>query len=124
MGTTKDVKPYEQGDIVWAEYPFINTPEDGKIRPAVIISNAICHSSDTNDFILLPVTKTIRVTKFSFFLDKDVLSRSLPEKDCEVRGNKVFTLNKTRIKGRLSEIKQTKIQELLDLVHSAIKKNS
>lgn len=113
---------YKQGDIVWVDYPFMQTPEEGKKRPAVIVSNADCHKSDNEDFILSPVTTNVRATKFSFFLENEKLIRAMPVKDCEVRGNKLFTLSKDKLDGRITEIKPSHIEELLKIVSSALAK--
>ncbi|MBA7558352.1 hypothetical protein ES705_51151 [subsurface metagenome] len=111
---------FKQGDIVKLNFPFSDDPSKSKLRPATIISNSDSNKLDA-DLILLPITTTIRITPFSFLLDNSFLSRSLP-KDSEIRCNKIFTLRKSLIQGKVSSINdKNKIEEMSNLVFEAIK---
>ena len=42
---------YQQGVIVWADYPLSDKPEKSKIRPVLVVSNA--ESNQLNNDLLM-----------------------------------------------------------------------
>jgi mRNA-degrading endonuclease toxin of MazEF toxin-antitoxin module len=112
---------FTQGDIVKLNFPFSEDPSKSKLRPATVISNSNSNKLDA-DLILLPITTTIRITPYSYLLDNSFLSRSLPQ-NSEIRCNKIFTLRRSLIQGKVSSINNNnKIEEISKLVYDAIKK--
>lgn len=108
---------YKQGDIVSIPFPFSDNPASSKLRPALIISNNLSNSVDS-DLIFLPITSQIRSDIFSFNLDNNFLQRPLP-KNCEVRCNKIFTLRDHLITKKVSEIDPKQLKKILELAIKA-----
>lgn len=78
---------YQQFDIVWVKYPFSDQREKAKNRPALIVSNASSNAED-RDYLICPITSTLREGTFSFLLSEDRVEVPLPLV-CEVRCNKI-----------------------------------
>ena len=112
----------KQGDVVWVEFPFKESPTTTKKRPALIISNSLCHDDGELDYIFIPITKTERLSRFSYVIDSNTLMRTLPFPSCEIRTNKIFTINKSLTFECISEVKPDRLSEILELVFSALKK--
>jgi mRNA interferase MazF len=94
-------KKYFQGDIVLVPFPFsdaVNT----KTRPAIVVSNKSINGSQ--DVILAAITSNIRNDKFSYELEDHKVDTSLGLQS-EIRCNKVFTMEKSIIKKRISKLK-------------------
>ena len=110
---------YKQGDIVWIDYQYIGKLES-KPRPCIIISNKSSHSLD-NDYLICPITSTIRLNKYSVLIENKDLSRTLP-KDCEIRANKIFTYRESKFLEKHGEvINKDKMIEVLSKTHDATK---
>lgn len=50
---------YQQGDLIWAQYPLTDKVDKPKKRPVLILSNQLSNALDS-DLIVIPLTKTIR----------------------------------------------------------------
>lgn len=110
---------YKQGDIVWIDYQYIGKNES-KPRPCIVVSNSNSNTIDT-DLIICPITTTIRLNSFSVLIENKDLSRSLPENMCEIKTNKIFTYNSSKILNKHGEIiSRDKIREIIEKVISAI----
>ena len=81
---------FKQGDIVIVRYPFSDNPIKEKLRPAVIVSNSKSNKLD-RDYLICPITSTLRETPFSFRLSKKHTEKNLPKKS-EIRCNKIVTI--------------------------------
>jgi mRNA interferase MazF len=110
---------YKQFDIVAVNYPFSDNPQQSKLRPAIIISNALSNELDS-DVLLCPISTQIRSEVFSYSLDGVYLTFPLPAKS-EIRCNKITTLRTSLIIKKISSLKQEKHEEVLDLVIKALK---
>jgi len=108
---------YKQGDIVIVRYPFSDNPKKLKMRPAVIVSNEKSNNLD-NDYLICPITSSIRSTSFSFLLNEDHSLKPLPEV-CEIRCNKVVTMRDHLIINKFSELKNSSLDEVLKKIKSS-----
>lgn len=109
---------YEQGDIVWVEFPFSDSPSSGKKRPALIISNSSNNSID-QDYILLQITSKIRNDSFVFNLSVNSLSSPIPV-ESQVRCNKLATVRTNLIAGRLSSVTKNALLKIFEKTAEAI----
>ena len=57
-----------QGDIVWAQHPLTEKVDKLKRRQVLIISSSHSNSLD-NDYVAIPITKTIRHEPFSLTIE-------------------------------------------------------
>lgn len=114
---------YEQGDIVWIDWRYIDKVDEGesKPRPCVVVSNKDCHTQDKGDIILCPITSNTRLNGFTFLLDNRSLSRSL-SKFSEIRTNKLFTYKSSFVMKKHGVIIDDNIiTQIINQVFSAIK---
>lgn len=107
---------FKQGDIIAVRYPFSDDPGKSKLRPAVIISNERSNDLD-QDFIISPITTTLRDTPFSFVLNEKDLISPLP-RNSEVRCNKFATIRQNLIVAKISGINAESLSTLLNMVKS------
>ncbi len=101
---------YKHGDIVWVPYPLADQPTKTKVRPAIIISGEDSNKLD-NDMLIAQITSVIRGDKFSFLISNSDTNTALP-KESEIRCNKIATIRKSLIIGKLASLKSTKQKEL------------
>jgi mRNA-degrading endonuclease toxin of MazEF toxin-antitoxin module len=109
---------FNQGDIVWVNYPFSDQPKKRKVRPAIIISNAKSNEED-NDYLICPITTKSRKSDFSYIIEDSDVNTSLPERS-EIRCNKLFTLREHLIIEKLSEINENSLKQIIALVIKSI----
>jgi len=105
---------YKQGDLVWVNYPYSDDFSQSKKRPAIIVSSNVSNSLD-NDYLLCPITSSLRNDMFSYFLINENLSRSLP-KPSEVRCNKITTIRENIIIGKFASLLPSKIPNLIAVI--------
>ena len=108
-----------QGDIVWVQYPFADSPEKLKYRPALVISNNRVHQND-HDVILLPVTSKLRNDDFSFVLDSGQLREGALPKTSEVRCHKPATVRSNLVIDKLNKLNTDALERVLEKVKSAL----
>ena len=108
-----------QGDIVWVQYPFADSPEKYKYRPALVISNIRVHQND-HDVILLPVTSKLRNDDFSFMLDSGQLREGALPKTSEVRCHKPATVRSNLVIDNLNKLNTDALERILEKVKSAL----
>lgn len=107
---------YKQGDIVVIRYPFSDAPTAEKLRPALIVSNATSNQLD-RDFLVCPITSTIRDTPFSYILTGADSVTNLPKKS-EIRCNKIVTVRDKLISDKFSELHQQVLPHVIQKVKS------
>jgi len=108
---------YSKGDIVIIPVPF--TDNIGyKLRPAVVISNETVHR--TGDVIIVQITSKLKRDKLSISITNKDVTESLPVKSY-IRIHKIFVLEQRLIKGKVSSLKITKYQELINKINQVIK---
>lgn len=110
---------YNQGDIVWADYPLSDKPEKSKIRPVLIVSNIISNRLD-NDFLIAPITSKIRSQPFEVVLTNDRVDEPLPALSV-VRCNKLHTIRNSRITGRITNVKSEILSEIIVEIGLAVR---
>ena len=104
--------PYQQGDIVLVRFPF--TDQTGsKKRPSVVVSNGNINRGP--DLILAQITSNIRNDEFSFRLYDNCLTVRL-HKVSEVRCHKIFTAAETIVIRKISSVRGSALNELLQKV--------
>ncbi len=108
---------YKQGDLVIVRYPFSDNPKKSKIRPALIVSNEKSNNLD-NDFLICPVTTSLRLNSFSFSINPEDCLSPLPEHS-EIRCNKVVTMREHLILNKFSELNRTSLKKVLELIKSS-----
>jgi mRNA-degrading endonuclease toxin of MazEF toxin-antitoxin module len=107
---------YQQGDIVWLTYPYSDTTEVSRIRPAVLISNALNNDSD-QDRIFVKITTNRRANLFSILLDENSTFLPLPRVS-EIRANKLVTLHKDAIQSKITSLKPEVLEELITILNT------
>ncbi len=92
----------ERGDIVVANLEPVKGSEQGGIRPALIIQNNI-HNKHSPTTILAPITSKIYSKNYptNVFISKK--DSKLP-KDSTILLNQIRTIDKSRIKKRISNL--------------------
>ena len=109
---------YKQGDIVWVSYPFSDNPTMTKARPALVIRNEISNNLD-NDLLIAQITSILRKDKFSVMLTNESLSIPISQIS-EVRCNKIVTVRKDLVLGKLSSLKMKKMLEVVAKVMECV----
>lgn len=105
---------YNQRDIIIIPFPFTNL-QSSKPRPAVIISNQIVNK--TSDVIVAQITSNLHSDEFSFVISgKDITEALIYES--EVRCHKIFTIAKSLISKKVSELNEMTFQKLPDKIRS------
>ena len=102
----------KQRDLVLLPYPF-SDQEGTKVRPAIIVSNENFNRK-SQDFIMVPLTTTIKEEPFSFIIRQEDLISGKLLKPSRVRVDKLFVVNKKLIMmeiGTLNDISFEKIKE-------------
>jgi mRNA interferase MazF len=100
------IEMYKQGDIVIVKFPFTDGSQFKK-RPALIISNSKINSSE--DFLLVQITSKINNDGLSLDINKEGCLQELPLKSY-IRLHKIFTIHKSLILSKISEVNQTFIK--------------
>lgn len=106
--------PFGQGDIVWVNFPFSDQPATSKKRPALIVSNELSNRLD-HDFLMVPITSSIRQERFSVFIGENDVENPLPLKS-EIRCNKICTIRDTLILGKITALKQERMAEVVEAI--------
>lgn len=110
------VVPFLQGMIILCPYPYSEDFNQGKARPAVVISK----DGNSDELIIAKITSQLKKDKHSFFLKDEYLSEKLP-KPSEIRCNNIFTIHRNQIIKSISYIKDgPAMAELLNKVKSYI----
>jgi mRNA interferase MazF len=109
---------FSKGDIVIIPVPF--TDNNGfKLRPAVVISNDTVHQ--TGDVMIVQITsKSKQDNHLSIPITNDDVTEGLPVKSY-IRVHKIFVLEQSLIKGKVSSLKIAKYQELIQRINHIIK---
>jgi len=105
---------YKQGDIIIVPYPFSDDLKKYKYRPALIVSNQHSNTID-DDFLICPITSTIRENEFSFKLNEKDVQEVLPVQS-EVRCNKIATIRKNLIQRKFNRVKKHAFRQIIDVV--------
>lgn len=80
------------------------------MRPAVIISNETVHR--TGDVMIVQITSKQKNDHLSISLSNEDVSENLPAKSY-IRFHKIFVLEQSLIKGKVSRLKKDKYHELV-----------
>jgi mRNA interferase MazF len=107
---------FSKGDIVIIPVPFTDN-KGYKLRPAVVISNDTVHQ--TGDIIIVQITSKLKQDKLSISLSNDDVTESLPAKSY-IRLHKIFVLEQRLIKGKVSSLKISKYNELIQKINQII----
>lgn len=100
--------PYSQGDIILVPFDYADKSVEKK-RPALVISQ---RPNSFNDYILVQITSKIRNEQNSVVItSEDVVGDLL--KTSEVRVDRVFTANYTRIIKKLCAVKPRVLGDIL-----------
>ncbi len=108
---------YKQFDIIWTPYPFSDTIENSKLRPAIIVSNELSNNLD-NDILACPITSKLRKDEFSVVLTDGMLTNSL-DLESEIRCNKIATIRKKLITQKVGELLPEYHYMVLEKINSA-----
>ena len=108
---------YYKGDIVIIPVPFTDN-KGYKLRPAVVISNDTVHQ--TGDVLIVQITSKLKPDKLSISITNNDVTEGLPVKSY-IRVHKIFVLEQSLIKGKVSSLKIAKYQELIQRINQIIK---
>ncbi len=106
-----------KGDIVIIPVPFTDN-EGYKLRPAVVISNDKVHQ--TGDIMIVQITSKLKHDTLNISITNDDVTEDLPVKSY-IRFHKIFVLEQRLIKGKVSSLKISKYQELIQKINQIIK---
>lgn len=121
MQTSIQISELTQGSIAWAAYPLTDKLDKLKRRPVLVISNAESNGIDT-DYIVLPITKTIREEPFSMVIEPADVQGALPIAS-EIRCNKPFTVRNVLIFERIGQLSADKVRTAIALLQRAVQVN-
>jgi mRNA interferase MazF len=107
---------FSKGDIVIIPVPFTDN-KGYKLRPAVVISNDTIHQ--TGDVLIVQITSKLKQDNLSVTLTNDDITEDLPVKSY-IRVHKIFVLEQSLIKGKVSSLKIAKYQELIQRINQII----
>ena len=107
---------FSKGDIVIIPVPFTDN-KGYKLRPAVVISNDMIHQ--TGDVLIVQITSKLKQDNLSITLTNDDITEDLPVKSY-IRVHKIFVLEQSLIKGKVSSLKIAKYQELIQRINQII----
>ena len=107
-----------QGYVVWANYPLTDKLDKFKRRPVLIISNHTSNSLD-DDYIVLPITKSVRDEPFSIIINPDDVQGDLPVSS-QLRCNKPFTLRSVLMLEIIGILDQTKVEQSIILLKDSV----
>ncbi|MBC7569210.1 MAG: type II toxin-antitoxin system PemK/MazF family toxin [Spirosoma sp.] len=97
---------------------FILSKTYSKRRPVLIISNGTSNALD-NDYIVLPITKSVRDEPFSITIHPDDVQGDLPVSS-ELRCDKPFTLRNSLMLQTIGVLDQKKVAKSIVLLNESI----
>jgi mRNA-degrading endonuclease toxin of MazEF toxin-antitoxin module len=121
QSSTVSPKPdvvFSQGDIVWAQYPLTDKVDKLKRRPVLIVSNQDSNRLDL-DYIVVPITRTVRNEPLSLAIQLADVEADLPVIG-ELRCNKPFTIRYSLLFDRIGVLSTEKTMLAIQLVGKAI----
>ena len=107
---------FSKGDIVIIPVPFTDN-KGYKLRPAVVISNDTIHQ--TGDVVIVQITSKLKQDNLSITLTNEDITEGLPVQSY-IRIHKIFVLEHSLIKGKVSSLKIAKYQELIQRINQII----
>ena len=107
---------FSKGDIVIIPVPFTDN-KGYKLRPAVVISNDTIHQ--TGDVVIVQITSKLKQDNLSIKLTNEDITEVLPVQSY-IRVHKIFVLEQSLIKGKVSSLKNAKYQELIQRINQFI----
>jgi len=107
---------FSKGDIVIIPVPFTDN-KGYKLRPAVVISNDTIHQ--TGDVVIVQITSKLKQDNLSITLNNEDITEGLPVQSY-IRVHKIFVLEQSLIKGKVSSLKIAKYQELIQRINQII----
>lgn len=107
---------YKQGDIVIVKFPFTDGSEFKK-RPALVISNNKIDPSE--DFLLVQITSKLNNDDFSISISEEDCLQALPLRSY-IRPHKIFTIHKSLILSKISEVNKNFIKAVTDKIFELI----
>ena len=109
-----------QGSIIWASYPLTDRADKFKRRTVLVISNNESNQLD-GDYIIIPITKTIRDEPFSLVIQpEDVLQGELPVAS-QLRCNKPFTVRDVLMYDLIGLLHQEKVSRAIQLLADSVR---
>ena len=108
-----------QGSIAWAAYPLTDKVDKLKRRPVLIISNDASNNLD-GDYIVIPITKTIRHESFSLVIQPEDVLGELPVAS-ELRCSKPFTVRDVLMYESIGSLDRKKVDQAIELLHDSVR---
>ncbi|KAA9346064.1 type II toxin-antitoxin system PemK/MazF family toxin [Adhaeribacter soli] len=109
---------FQQGDIVWVDFPFTDGTQT-KPRPALVISNEVVN--DTGDYILIQITSKVKKDGLSLELTSEDYQEAPLEIKSFIRFHKIFILNESLILSKKTAITKTFKEKVIDSILSLLK---
>jgi mRNA-degrading endonuclease toxin of MazEF toxin-antitoxin module len=106
------------GEIYWCQYPLSDKIDKLKKRPVLVISNQNSNQLD-DDYIVLPITRSIRSGEFSVQLGAEDIQEGLAIEG-EIRCNKPFTVRNNLIHEWIGKLDDRVVKDATRLAQSAI----
>lgn len=107
---------FTKGDIVIIPVPFTDNVSH-KLRPTVVISNNSIH--ETGDVMIVQITSKYKPDNLNVLLTNEDVSERLPVKSY-IRVHKIFVLEQSLIKGKVSSLNKNKYLELVEKIENII----
>lgn len=99
-----------QRDIIWVSLPFTDFKE-GKVRPAVIVSNNNYNKSH-KDLIICALTTNLETKEYSIIIDNENISSGKLPLRSRIRADKILQISKNLVKGSFASINQSTFNAL------------
>jgi mRNA interferase MazF len=106
------------GELYWCQFPLSDKIDKSKKRPVVIISAQESNKLD-DDYIVLPITRTVRSDSFSVLIQPTDILEGLKIED-EIRCNKPFTVRNTLLLEKIGKLENAVTEQAIRLTKQAI----
>ncbi|MHB8634678.1 MAG: type II toxin-antitoxin system PemK/MazF family toxin [Thermoplasmatota archaeon] len=106
---------YRAGDVVLAYVPFLNVPDQGKLRPAIVV-NTEAFNKATDGIVFVPVTKEIPLHDY---VAVELEGGKMPFESYAWL-DRVFTLDQVHVRKSLGRASKPMLAKVLRAVHGLI----
>ena len=111
----------KQQDLIWVKLPFSNL-EEGKVRPAVIVSNN-SYNNQGQDVIVCAVTSKLDEKRFSIAIDNASLSTGNIPLKSRIRADKIMQIEKNLIIKSFAHLNDKAFDSLTNEISKLVKRD-
>ncbi len=109
------METFVKGDVVVLPFPFSDL-SSAKKRPALVVS-----VFQGNDILLCQITSQIKHDSYSIRLDNTDFEIGNLNLSSFIRGNKLFTADRSLIQYKIGSLKDKKLKEVIDSICNIVR---